>query len=175
MIFDVVKAAVFLLVAAILQVTFVNSFELAEGHADIVLLALVGIALLRGPIFGACAGFYAGLVLDTATLGTLGLTSLILTLAGYAAGRFGEATSQHQNQRARVVLAVTVITIAVALLALVVNTLLGESVSADLVFGRVLLPTLALNLVLALPAYWLIRKLFPPPARREREREVAVV
>lgn len=175
MIFDVVKAAVLLLVAAILQVTFVNSFELAEGHAEIVLLALVGLALLRGPIFGACAGFYAGLVLDTATLGTLGLTSLLLTLAGYAAGRFGEATSQHQNQRARVVLAVTTITIGVALLALVVNTLLGESVSADLVFGRVLLPTLALNLMLSLPAYWVSRKLFPPPARRERDREVAVV
>ncbi len=175
MIFDIVKTAILLLVAAILQVTFVNSFELAEGHADIVLLALVCVGLLRGPIFGACAGFYAGLVLDIATLGTLGQTSLLLTLAGYAAGRFGEATSQHQNQRARVVLAVTAITVAVALLALIVNTLLGESVSAGLVFGRVLLPTLGLNLVLSLPAYWLARKVFPPPARRERDREVAIV
>jgi rod shape-determining protein MreD len=175
MILDVVKAAVLLLVAAILQVTFVNSFELAEGHADVVLLCLIGLALLRGPIFGACAGFYTGLILDTATLGTLGLTSLLLTLAGYAAGRFGEATSQHQNQRARVALAVTAITIGVGLLALTVHTLLGESVSAEMVFGRVLLPTLALNLLLSLPAYWLARKLFPPPARRERDREVALV
>ena len=39
MILDILKAAVLMLVAAILQVTFVNSFELAEGHADIVLLA----------------------------------------------------------------------------------------------------------------------------------------
>ena len=175
MILDVAKTAILLLVAAILQVTFVNSFELMEGHADIVLLSLVGLALLRGPIFGACAGFYAGLVLDTATLGSLGLTSLLLTLAGYAAGRFGEATSHHQNQRARIALAVIAITVAVALLALVVHALLGESVSTGTVFGRVLLPTLGLNLLLALPAYWLVRKLFPPPARRERDREVAVV
>ncbi len=50
---------------------------------------VVGVALLRGPVFGACAGFWAGLVLDTATLGTLGLTSLLLTLAGYWAGASG--------------------------------------------------------------------------------------
>src|SRR3990170_2004710 len=92
-ILDVVKAAVLLFLAAVVQVTFVNSFELAEGHADIVLLALVGLALLRGPVFGAAAGFFAGLVLDTGTFGTLGLSSLLLTLAGYAAGRLGEATS----------------------------------------------------------------------------------
>jgi hypothetical protein len=40
----------------------------------------------------------------------------------------------------------------------------------------VLLPTLALNLALAIPWYALCRKLFPPPARRERaEREIVPV
>ena len=82
MILDVVKAVLLLLVLAILQISFVNSFELVEGHADVVLVVLTGIALLRGPVFGACAGFFAGLVLDVSTLGTLGLTSLLLTLAG---------------------------------------------------------------------------------------------
>jgi rod shape-determining protein MreD len=175
MIFDIAKAVVLLLVAAVLQVTFVNTFELVEGRADIVLLLLVGLALLRGPIFGACAGFFAGLVLDVATLETLGLSSLLLTLAGYAAGRFGEATSHHQNRRVRIVLAVTVLTVGVGLLELVVHALLGESVSAAAVLGRALLPTLALNVLLAIPFYWVTRKLFPPPARRERQREVAVV
>jgi rod shape-determining protein MreD len=168
-ILDVVKAAILMLVAAVVQISFVNAFELVEGHADIVLLALAGVALLRGPIFGACSGFFAGLVIDTATFGTLGLTSLLLTLAGYAAGRLGEATSQHQNPRARILIAVALLTVGVEIGSLVVHTLLGESASAGLIIGRVLFPTLALNLLLAVPFYALCRRLFPPPPRRERE------
>ena len=64
MIADTAKAAALLAVAAIAQVSIVNAFELAEGRADITLLCIVGIALLRGPIFGACAGFFAGLIVD---------------------------------------------------------------------------------------------------------------
>ena len=36
----------------------------------------------------------AGLIVDVATLGTLGVTSLLLTLAGYWAGRYGETTGR---------------------------------------------------------------------------------
>ena len=56
MILDAVKAAVLLAVAAVAQISIANGFELAEGRADIVLLCIVAIALLRGPIFGACGG-----------------------------------------------------------------------------------------------------------------------
>jgi rod shape-determining protein MreD len=173
-IFDAVKATVLLLLAAIVQVSIVNSFELVEGRADIVLLALVGLALLRGPVFGAGAGFFAGLVIDTATLGTLGLTSLLLTLAGYTAGRIGEATSNHQNPRARSLIAVTLLTVAVEIGAMIVHGLLGDSVSPGAVVVRVLLPTLALNLALAIPSYAFCRRLFPSPPKRQRDREVAV-
>ena len=49
---------------------------------------------LRGATVGAVSGFAAGLIVDTATLGTLGVTSLLLTLAGYWAGRYGETTGR---------------------------------------------------------------------------------
>ena len=55
---------------------------------------LVAIALLRGSVFGAVAGFGAGLLVDTANLGTLGVTSLLLTIAGYWIGRYGETTAR---------------------------------------------------------------------------------
>ena len=58
------------------------------------LVALLSIALLRGSVFGAVAGFGAGLLLDTATLGTLGFTSLLLTIAGFWIGRYGETTAR---------------------------------------------------------------------------------
>ena len=123
---DAVKAAVLVTLVAIVQVAFVNVFELVEGRADVLLLVVVSVALLRGPLFGACAGFWTGLVVDTMTLGTLGLTSLLLTLAGYAAGRFGEATSSRGSQRARVLIAVTIVTLGVGIGSLVVHVLLGE-------------------------------------------------
>ena len=94
MIADAVKAGVLLLFAALVQVSIASTIEVAEGHPNLVLVLVVALALLRGPIFGACAGFWAGLVLDVASLGTLGLTSLLLTLAGHFSGRFGEATSR---------------------------------------------------------------------------------
>jgi rod shape-determining protein MreD len=169
MILDVVKAALFMLIAAVVQVSFVNTFELAEGHADIVILVLTGTALLRGPVFGACAGFFAGLVLDTATFGTVGLSSLLLTLAGYGAGRLGQATSHHENQRARILIAVGLVTVGVEVGSLIVHTLLGESASVGTIIWRVLLPELGLNLLLAVPVYALCRLVFPPPPRRERE------
>jgi rod shape-determining protein MreD len=168
-ILDAVKAAVLVTLVAVAQIAFVNAFELAEGRADVLLLVIVGVALLRGPLFGAVAGFWAGLLVDTMTLGTLGLTSLLLTVGGYWAGRFGEATSDHQNQRARILIAVTALTIGVELGSLVVHVFLGDTASFGTVVGRVLLPSLALNLALAMPAYWAMRKLFPPEPRRERE------
>lgn len=172
---DAVKSFVLVTVAAVVQVVFVNVFELVEGHADVLLLVLVSLALLRGPIFGAVFGFWAGLLVDIATLGTLGLTSLLLTGAGYLAGRVGDATSNHEHQRARILITVVIVTVTVQLASLVVHLLLGESVSVGTILGRVLAPTLLLNVLLAIPAYWATRKLLPPPPRRERPREVAVV
>jgi rod shape-determining protein MreD len=169
MILDAVKAGLLLTLAATAQVALVNSFELVEGRADVVLLCLVGVALLRGPVFGAVAGFYAGLIVDVGTFGTLGLTSLLLTVTGYVVGRFGEGTSQEKHQAARVLLAVGLGTVFVAVGSLVVHLFLGESVAVGEVVVRAILPTLALNLVLALPAYALLRRLFPPPVRERRE------
>lgn len=173
MIVDALKAALLLAVAAVVQVTVANRLELVDGPPDLVLLLLCGVALRRGPIFGACAGFWAGLVLDTATLETLGLTSLVLTLAGYWVGRFGESTSLHAYQAPRLLIAVTLATVGVILGSLVLHFILGTSTPIGSLFARVLLPSLALNLLLAYPLYAPCRRLFPPP-RRQPEVSVAV-
>jgi hypothetical protein len=52
--------------------------------------------------------------------------------------------------------------------------MLGQSVSASELFARVLLPTVALNLLLAWPLYRLARKLFPVLSRPRGEVSVAV-
>ena len=79
---------------AIMQVSAFSAISIGGGGPDVLLVTLVAIALLRGSITGAVAGFLAGLIVDVTTLGTLGLTSLLLTLAGYWAGRYGETTGR---------------------------------------------------------------------------------
>ena len=94
------KVAVLMFVAAILQVTIFSQIDILGGYPDVVLLTLVAVALLRGSIYGAAAGFFAGLIVDTANLGTLGVTSLLLTIAGYWIGRYGETTGRGAVDRA---------------------------------------------------------------------------
>ena len=62
-------------------------------------MILVSVALLRGAVTGAVTGFFAGLIVDVATLGTLGLTALLLTLVGYWVGRYGETTGRARPAR----------------------------------------------------------------------------
>ena len=47
--------------------------------------------------------------------------------------------------------------------------MLGESVPAGALFGQVLLPTLALNVLLAFPLYRLAVRVFPIPLREQRK------
>jgi rod shape-determining protein MreD len=169
---DAVKAGVVLLCAALVQVSIGSAIEVAEGHPDVVLVLVVGIALLRGPVFGAMAGFWAGLVLDVVSLETLGLTSLLLTLAGYFAGRLGDVTTKSSAHPS--IVAVGLGTVGFAVGSAVLHFMLGTTLSAEEFFVGVLLPTLALNLLLAYPLYGLCRRIFHAEPRERREVSPAV-
>jgi rod shape-determining protein MreD len=169
---DALKALALLLVTALLQVTTFTPLEVASGHPDVVLVVLVALALLRGPLLAAVAGFWAGLIIDMAALQTLGLTSLLLTLAGYYAGRFGEVTTRSSPHPP--VIAVAIATVGVVVGSGLVNFLLGQGVSVATLFVDVLLPTLALNVLLAYPLYRLTARLFPVAPRGRREAAAAV-
>jgi rod shape-determining protein MreD len=151
------KVAVLMFVAAILQVTIFSQLDILGGYPDVVLLTLVAVALLRGSIYGAAAGFFAGLIVDTANLATLGVTSLLLTIAGYWIGRYGETTGRDRGHAPYV--SVAVATVLVQFGALILHYLLGDTVSAKTVLLETLPPKVALNLLLTLPVYALTRRL----------------
>jgi rod shape-determining protein MreD len=167
------KVAVLVFVASILQVTIFSDIEILGGTPDVVLLTLVAIALLRGSIYGAAAGFAAGLLVDTANLGTLGVTSLLLTLAGYWIGRYGETTGRDRAHAPFV--SVAVATVLVQFGALILHYMLGDSVSARLVLLEALPPKVALNLLLTLPVYALTRRLLALAAQPEGATEVRLL
>ncbi len=169
---DGLKTGGLVTLAMLLQIMFVSEVEVASGHPDLVLVTLVVAALLRGPLVGAAAGFWAGFLVDLAAFETLGLTSLLLTLAGYGAGRLGQVMSKSSPHPP--LIAVGVATIGVLLGSTFLHFVLGLTVDASTLLGRVLLPTLALNLLLAWPLHRLVRRLFPPALRERREVGVAV-
>jgi rod shape-determining protein MreD len=170
---DAVKAGGLLFVAALLQVTVLNRLRILGGVPDLLLLTLVGVSLLRGSIFGAAGGFGAGLVVDTAVLGTLGLTSLVLTVAGYWIGRYGETTGRDRGHAPFV--SVAVVTVLAAFGELVLHFMIGDDVSARRVLVDALFPSILLNLALTAPVYALCRRLLRPVDWSELAGEVRLL
>jgi rod shape-determining protein MreD len=164
---DIAKVAALMFVAALLQTSIVGGIEIAGGTADIVLVALAAIALLRGSIYGAAAGFFVGLILDTANLETLGQTSFLLTIAGYWIGRYGETTGRDRSHAP--LLSVAVITILYALASLALHVVLGDPVDARAVLLEALVPSVVLNLLLTVPVYALTKRILGPPEWRRAE------
>jgi rod shape-determining protein MreD len=169
---DGLKAAVLLFVAAILQVSIFSQVHVLGGVPDVLLVALVAVALLRGSILGAAGGFYAGLLVDTATLGKLGLTSLVLTVAGYWIGRYGETTGRDRVHAP--FLSVAVVTMLYSFGLLLVHFVLGERAPAGPVASG-LLPAIALNLILTAPVYALVRRVLRPLERGDYATEVQLL
>jgi rod shape-determining protein MreD len=167
------KTGLLVFVAAILQVTIFSDIDIVGGYPDLVLLTLVAIALLRGSIYGACAGFAAGLVVDTANLGTLGVTSLLLTLAGFWIGRYGETTGRDRAHAPFV--SVAVATILVQFGALFLHYMLGDRVSARTVLVDALPSKVALNLLLTFPLYALVRRALALASQPEAATEVRLL
>jgi rod shape-determining protein MreD len=167
----IVAAIVF--VAALLQVTIFATLDIAGGVADVLLLALLSIALLRGPVVGAAAGFFAGLLVDVMTLDTLGVTALLYALAGYWAGRYGETTGRDRSHAP--LLTVFVATIAIAYAGYGLHFLLGEELSARRALFETLLPTLVLNLAVARPVFALCRSALDRPSFGDRVSEVKLL
>lgn len=160
-------------VAAMVQVVVVSSMIIGGGAPDLLLVTVVALGLLRGSVSGAVLGFLGGLVVDLATLGTLGVTSLVLTLGGFWAGRYGETTGR--DRRLAPVLAVGAITVLAGVFGYVLHYLLDEDVVARHALVTALLPAFVLNLVLALPVYALTRAIVGEELRAEPSAEVEVL
>jgi rod shape-determining protein MreD len=169
---DALKAALLIFVAVLVQVSILTAYTPLGGTADLVLVMLVSLALLRGSLFGAIAGFGAGLLLDTANLGTLGFTSLLLTLAGFWTGRYGETTARDRFHAPFT--SVLVVTVLYAFGSLVLRFVLGNSAPAADVLAA-LPASVLLNLVLTWPVYALVRRLFPPRELADRVHEVRLL
>jgi rod shape-determining protein MreD len=78
------------LAAALALQTLIARFAIRGTVAlDLVLIAVVSVALTNGPVVGLLAGSAAGLVQDALASGILGIGGLAKTIVGFAAGVLG--------------------------------------------------------------------------------------
>ena len=117
-----------LFVAAILQVSIFSQVHVLHGVPDVLLVMLVAVALLRGSIFGAGGGFFAGLLVDTATLGNARAHVARAHVAGYWIGRYGETTGRDRAHAPFT--SVAVVTVLYSFGLLIVHFVLGERAPA---------------------------------------------
>ena len=164
MVLEWAKALVLVFLAAVLQVSVFSTVTILNGTPDLLLVGIICVALLRGPIVGAFVGFWGGLLQDTATLATLGVTSLLFTVAGYWIGRYGETTGRDRTHAPFV--SVAVITLLYAIGSLAFRFVLGDPAPARAVLWGTLFQGIALNLILAWPMYAVARLVLRPPTRR---------
>ena len=156
----------------LIQVAAVSQIELFGTNADLGPLAVGAVGLLCGALPGACFGFGVGLFADTALVQTMGLSSLVYVVAGYGAGRLREL---RDPQAAVVPMVVGAGATAIALMGFgLMNFLLGIEAPVSVLLLREIVATVAVNALLALPFYALVRRwllpALPDDPRRRRRR-----
>jgi rod shape-determining protein MreD len=167
------RVAPLIFVAAVFQVGAVAGSHVLGAEPDLLLVTVVVVALVAGSITGAVAGFAGGLLVDVMTLDTLGTTSIVLTVAGYWAGRYGETTGRGRPYAAP--LSAFAITLLATPANVALHFLLGQPVSAQAAFAT-LIPSAIVNGLLALGLHPLLRRYLSPPDRiPPRAHEVGVV
>lgn len=167
-----VRIAAFVFVAAVFQVAAIAGGRILGAEVDLLLLAVIGIALVAGSIPGAAAGFAGGLLVDVMTLGTLGFTSILLTLAGYWSGRYGETTGRDRAYAPS--LTALVMTVAVDLGAAALHFLLGETVPLTAVLAPIV-PSAVFAALLIIPIHRLCRAALTRSSGSQLTREVELV
>lgn len=166
------RLAVLGLVTVLLQVSAVSQLTVFDTNADIVPLVVAFVALLTGAVPGAVFGFVVGLFIDTALVGTLGVSSLIYVGIGYGAGRLREL---RDPQSSLVPLAVGAAASACAAFGFaLMQFLLGAEAPVSFELIRQLVVATLVSTLLALPVYAGVRRgllpALPDDPRRRRRR-----
>jgi rod shape-determining protein MreD len=165
------RLAILGLVTVIVQIAAVSQISIFGVSADLTPLVVMSVGLLTGSIPGALMGFGMGLLVDSALVETLGVSSLVYILIGYGAGRLREL-----RDPAHALTPVAIGAVATAIAALgfsVIQFLLGVDAPVSWLLLRDILVTIAVNTIIALPVYSVVRRLLLPllpddPRRRRR-------
>lgn len=85
-----VGVVVVVALALALQTTLAQFIVSGSTAIDLVLVAVIGVALSTGPLSGMLAGSVAGLIQDALSSGVLGIGGLAKSIVGFAAGAISQ-------------------------------------------------------------------------------------
>lgn len=158
-------------VAVVIQAAAVSQISIVGVSADLGPLVVMSVGLLCGSLPGAIFGFFTGLMVDTALVQTLGVTSLSYIAIGYWSGRLLELRDPAHGL---VPLAVGAVATAVAGIGMaIIQFLLGVDAPVSWLLLQQIFLTVLVNTLIALPVYALVRRIIRPslpddPRRRRR-------
>ena len=152
---EVARLAVVLVVAVALQTAVAPHLRLLGANPDFALIAVVCVALIKGSETGAVFGFLTGMITAIALMEPFGVAAFVFVLIGYFAGRYAETADLPAGLAP--LLTVFVATLVANLLFALAQFLLGRQVPLGFFLGRVLVPSLVFNTLLAAPVYLLAR------------------
>jgi rod shape-determining protein MreD len=155
-----IRVALIVVVSVLLQISFFSYLSFFGTTPTIIPLVVIVLGLLGGAVLGAVCGFATGLLLDSALLQTLGVSSLVLLGVGYLAGRYREGT-EISNSLVPPLLIGGLTTVAAAGFA-AIELMLGVRAPVSLLVLREIVVQGLLAVVLAIPLYPLIRRLLRP-------------
>jgi rod shape-determining protein MreD len=168
----VVRLVILGLITVLLQLMFFAQVPVFGAIADVAPLVVMAVGLLCGPVTGAAMGFSIGLVVDTALLQTMGLSSLVLIAVGYWTGRLRDARDP-QGTFAPIALgagAAAIATIGYGM----GQFLLGFNHPVSWLLVKQTLSTIIIDALIAIPITALVRRwltpVLPEDPRRRRRR-----
>ncbi len=171
----VARVTALAVVIVFLQTGVVSEVPVFGVAIDLTPLVVAFVGLQCGSIAGATAGFGIGLLVDLTLVQTLGLTSLIFTVIGYAAGRLRDRLEMQHDPRAPLVpLLIGAGAAAASLVGYsVMEIALGVDAPVSLELLRQIVVGVVLDTVVALPVWVLVRRWLAPaipddPRRRRR-------
>ena len=143
---------VFFVVLFALQFSFLPLISVYGVVPDLLLLATVSYAFLRGSAWGGVVGFSIGLMEDLSVGSFFGLHAFTLTLIGLFFGRFSDRVFKEQFFLP--ITASIAATFAKYVISALIVYLLGYHFNPFLHIGRVLFILLLFQLIFAYPIHW---------------------
>jgi len=167
------RVAALAVAVVFLQTGVVSEVPVFGVAIDLTPLVVAFAGLQCGSVSGALAGFGIGLLVDLTLVQTLGLTSLIFTMIGYAAGRLRELRDPRAALTPLLVGAAAAAAAAVGYS--VMEIALGVDAPVSLELLRQIVVGVMLDTVVALPVWALVHRWLRPsvpddPRRRRRRR-----
>ena len=142
----------FFFVLFVLQFSFLPLISIYGVVPDLLVLATVSYAFLRGSSWGALVGFALGLMQDLSACSFFGLHAFTLTLIGLFFGRFSDRVFKEQFFLP--ITASVAATFAKYMISALIVYLLGYHFHPLLHMGRVLVILILFQLIFAYPIHW---------------------